>query len=64
LKKTHFPTELPNYASSDLIAISYEFASYHSPYAVKKSLKKKYGNMLKTAMSHIAPVPNSPGLPY
>jgi hypothetical protein len=29
---------------------------------LKKNIKKYYGNMLKTAMSHLAPVPNWPGL--
>ena len=30
----------------------------------KKIITKMYGNMRKTAMSHPAPVPYSPGLPY
>jgi len=36
---------------------------YVNPYVWLKLLKISHGNMLKTAMSHLAPVPNSSGLP-
>jgi hypothetical protein len=36
---------------------------YHAPCWVKKLFKKNYGNMLKTAMSHVAPCPTQPRSP-
>jgi hypothetical protein len=63
LKKTHFDAELKNY-SLDLIKIFTSCASYYYLWLVEKSLQLNKGNMFKSPMSHIAPVPNSPGLPY